>query len=58
MAKLKVNDIKSFSADVKVKNITPSGAESFIKDLSDNELKLSGGCTVTPEGHTGTTQLF
>ena len=37
MAKLKVNDIK-------VNNLTPSGAESFIKDLSDNELKIAGGC--------------
>ncbi len=48
MAKLKVNDIKSASADIKVNNITPSGAESFIKDLSDNELKLHGGCPCRP----------
>ena len=44
MAKLKVNNIKSASLDVKVNNITPSSAESFIKDLSGNELKITGGC--------------
>lgn len=47
MSKLKLNDLKSASADIKVNNITPSGAESFIKELSENELKITGGCGVT-----------
>ena len=44
MAKIKVLDIKSASADIK-----PAGAElfgdseSFINDLKDNELTVAGG---------------
>ena len=50
MTNIKVNDIKSASADNKVNDIKLAGAElfedaeSFINDLSDNELELAGGC--------------
>ena len=49
MANIKVNDIKSASADIK-----PAGAElfedseSFISDLQDNELTVAGGCGPKP----------
>ena len=50
MANIKVNDIKPASADIK-----PAGAElfgdseSFINDLSDNELEIAGG-SLRPTG--------
>ena len=49
MANIKINELKSADADKKVNSIKLAGAElfddseSFINDLEDNELELTGG---------------
>ena len=51
MAKIKVNDIKLAGADLF------EDAESFIRDLEDNDLELTGGllaCACCAGSHNGT----
>ena len=50
MANIKVNDIKSASADIKPAGTELFGdSESFISDLQDNELTVAGGCGGGPK---------